>query len=339
MLRPLALSLSALLLTSCTGGGSEDDLPAATVGEVLPVGLPGSIEGRHTYVVLPTSRYDFLVSTPRETVDTITAGDAGISPEAGEDARFVLVEWTLSGLAGDTFVMEPKPEVSPMLTLVADGVEHEIGAMDAEGVRAAAVVVPADADDIGLEIEYDGLTQVIEDAYDQVITRADGPGGLYLEAPVLGFTECAPVRLSGGDARVGFLGTEVTGRVATPVPYFGPLGWAAPGRAWVIARVHTGSPRAGWDGADYTSYVTTSEVTLELEGAAPAEQLPLEEGDDVGPQDDGSWAAVVVFDVADSTRTPTLDVRRVLLATPEDTDEAEAAGAPEQIRRVQTCTL
>lgn len=340
MLRPLVLSLSALLvLTACTGDGdSGDDLPTATVGDVLPVGLPGSVEGRHSHVVLPTSRYDFLVSTPRASVDTITAGDAGISPEAGEDARFVLVEWRLSGVPGDTFVMEPPADVSPQLTLVADGVEHDLGALDQEGISAAAVVVADDVDDVSLEIEYDGLTQVIEDAYGD--TRADGPNALYLDAVRLGFTECPPVPLSGDDPRARFFGTEITGRVATPVPYYGPLGWAAPGREWVVARVSTQTPLAGWDGPAYVSYdLTSSEVSVEIDGAAPAELFPLEEGDDVGAQDDGSWAAVVVFEVADATGPVSLDVRRVLVADPEDDDAARAAGAPRQLRRVQTCSL
>ena len=339
MLRPLVLSLSALLvLTACTGDGdSGDDLPTATVGDVLPVGLPGSVEGRHSYVVLPTSRYDFLVSTPRASVDTITAGDAGISPEAGEDARFVLVEWRLSGVPGDTFVMEPPADVSPQLTLVADGVEHDLGALDQEGISAAAVVVPGDVDDVSLEIEYDGFTQVIEDAYGD--TRADGPNALYHDAVRLGFTECPPVPLSADDPRVRFFGTEVTGRVATPVPYYGPLGWAQAGREWVVARIITNPPVAGWDGPDYVSYDTSSDVRVTLDGAAPVELFPLEEGLVAGPQDDGSWSAVAVFDVQDVGGDGPLDLRRVLVASPEDDEEAGVAGAPPQIRRVQTCSL
>ncbi|WP_341923720.1 hypothetical protein [Nocardioides psychrotolerans] len=339
MLRPLLLSLAlSLVLTSCTGGdGSEDDLRAASVGTVLPVGLPGSIEGRHSYVVLPTSRYDFLVSTPRTSVDTITAGDAGISPEAKEGTQFVLVEWSLSGVPGDTFVMEPPADVSPQLTLLADGEAHDLGALDQEGISAAAVVVAADVDDVSLEIEYDGLTQVIEDAYGD--TRADGPNALYHEAVRLGLTQCPPSPLSGDDPRVLFFGTEVTGRVATPVPYYGPLGWAQPGREWVVARVSTRAPLAGWNGRDYVSYETTSDVRVRLDGAAPVELFPAEEGDVAGPHDDGSWSAVAVFDVEEIGGDGPLDVRRVLVATPEDDDEAVAAGAPREIRRVQTCTL
>ena len=341
MKRHVVLAAAALLgLTACTGSdSSEDDLPRARVGQVLPVGLPGSIEGRHTYVVLPTSRYDFTVSTPRDSVDSITAGDAGLSAEAGEGARFVMIEWSLSGVLGDSFVMAPPPDVSPMLTLVADGEEHEVGALDEEGVHAAAVVVPADTDDIGLHIEYDGHTQVIEDAYDQVITRADGPSALYHDAVHLGFTECTPSQLSGGDARVGFHGTDVTARVATPVPYFGPLGWAEPGREWVVARVITSTPSGGWDGEEYVSYESTSQVSVELDGAGPVDLFGLEEGEEGGPQDDGSWSAVVVFDVEDSRGAGPLSFRRVLVATPEDPDQADDAGAPSSLRRVQSCSL
>ncbi len=332
---PLVVGVAA-----CTGDAEQDELPQASVGDVLEAGLTGSIEGRHTYVVLPGRRYDFTTSTPQERIDTVTAGDAGVSATADDDRRFVSIGWSLDVVPGDTFVMAPRDEVSPVLTLVADGERHEVGALDEEGRYGAVVVVPEDVDDISLEVEYDGLTQVIEDAYDQVINRADGPPSLYLDAPRLTTTYCETGRLRGGDPRVGFFGGTSVAQVSSPVPYVGALGWAPSGRAWVVADVTTDAVRsAGWDGADYVEYAVDSTVRVTLDGAEPVELHPRDEGETTGLQDDGSWAATAVFDVAQADGDVMPDLRRVLVGTAEDEDDARAAGAPEVLRRVQTCAF
>jgi hypothetical protein len=343
MTRRLLLPALPLLLvvTGCFGGsGDEDDFPPASVGEVIPAQLGGSTEGRHSYVVVPGRRYDFTVSSPRETIDSISAGDAGVSSEAGEDRRFVQIAWELSVVPGDTFVMEAPEDVEPMLTLTADGKEHRVGSLASEGPDGAIVVVPEGVDDVGLEIEYDGLTQVIKDVYSPVDTRADGPDALYLEAVSQRWESCPETDLSGGDPAVTFFGADCQANISSPLPYFGPLGWAPADRAWVVVRFSAASPDAGYDvPAGYVEYaVQPSEVRLRLDGARP-ELLPVEEGDDVGAQDDGSWKARAVFSVPASSNQPPLAFRRELVAIPEDRDEAAAIGAPDPLRRVHAGEL
>jgi hypothetical protein len=337
-----ALSL-LLVLTGCSGGSGDDDLPRAAVGEVIPAKLGSSIEGRHSYVVLPGRRYDFTVSSPRETIDSISAGEAGVSAEAGEDRRFVEIAWELSVAPGDTFVMAAPEDVEPLLALTADGEQHPVGSLASEGPNAAIVVVPEGVDDVGLEIEFDGLTQVIEDVYSPVDTRADGPSSLYLDAPSQRWASCPEITLSEGDPAVRFFGADCRADISSPVPYFGPLGWAPAGRAWVVVRFLAGSPDGSYDAPrGYVEYdVQRSEVRLRLAGATGGEPrlFPLEEGDDVGSQDDGSWKARAVFSVPETTNQPRLTFRRALVALPEDRDEAASVGAPSHLRRVHAGEL
>jgi hypothetical protein len=335
---PLLLSLVAC----SNGSGPDDDLPPAHTGQVIPAALSSQIEGRHSYVALPGRRYDFTVSSPQEKIDSISSGDAGVSQEAGDDRRFVEIAWELNVALGDGFVMESPEDVSPMLTLNVDGERHRVGALDEEGVSAAIVVVPEDADDIGLEIEYDGLAQAIDDVYDPISSRADGPDLLYFEAPSVRWESCPETSLSGGDPAVSFFGADCQANISSPVPYFGPLGWAPEGRAWVVVRFLAGSPAVGYDApGEYVEYtVDPSEVRLRLEGSSGAPELfPLEEGAPVGAQDDGSWEAQAVFSVDDSVRDPRLSFRRVLFGLPDDEDEAAAAGAPRPIKRVHAGEL
>lgn len=344
MTRLALLAALPLLLAGagCTGDPAQgDDLPAARTGEVITAQLGARIEGHHTYVVLPGRRYDFTVSSPRDEIDSISAGEAGVSPEAGDGRRFVEIAWTLESPPGDVFVMEAPGDVSPMLTLTADGEAYAVGALDEEGVHAAIVVVPEDADDLGLEIEYDGLTQVVEDVYDAVVTRADGPDLLYTDAPALHWESCPETTLSGGDPEVAFFGADCQAAISSPVPYFGPLGWAPAGRAWVVVRFLAGSPAAGVDApSGYVEYtVAPSEVALRVRDGGAPQLFPLEEGDEVGAQSDGSWKAQAAFSVDASLGDPQLSFRRVLVATPDDPAEAAAAGAPDPLRRVHAGEL
>jgi hypothetical protein len=332
-----------LAVAGCSSGSdADDDLPPAHIGQVISDVFSSDVEGRHTYVVLPGRRYDFTVSRPHQEIGSLVAEDVGVSPEAPDDRRFVEIAWELNVPPGDTFVMEAPEDVSPMLALIADGERYRLGAMDQEGVRAAIVVVPEEADDIGLEIEYDGLTQVVEDVYDAVITRADGPDSLYLEAPSVRWENCPETRLEKGDPAVSVHGASCQANISSPVPYFGPLGWAPPGRAWVVVRFLAGALQVGYDApSDYVEYTEyPDEVRLRIEGASGAPELfPLGDNVHAGSQDDGSWEAQAVFSVDDTLQDPRLSFRRVVTALAEDHVAAAAAGAPDELRRVHAGEL
>lgn len=337
MPRAIAIAALLLLVTGCTATPLGDGPRSARVGEVFPDELTGDIQGHHSYVVVPGLRYDFTVSEPGERMDSITADDAGVDDEAGDDVRFVGITWDLEAQLGDTFAMATEQQPR-MLHLLVDGEPTEVGDLGEEGFHGAYVAVPADVEDIGLSVEYDGLTQTVEDAYDIVMSRPLEPAALYLEVPRTDWRSCPEARLPTGDRRLTFFGTGCSAQVSSPLPYYGPLGWAPAGSSWVVARVQADSTLAGLDlGADYVDYEVTSEVRLTHDGADPVELLPLEDGDAVGSQDDGSYAAVAVFRVGATGGDGPLTFVRRYVATPEDDDAP--ADAPAEIRRTQRVEL
>lgn len=125
---PILAALPLLLVVAgCSGGcDADDDLPPARTGQVMEARLSSQIEGHHSYVALPGRRYDFTVSSPQEEFDSISAADAGVSQEAGDDRRFVEIAWELNVPPGDTFIMAAPEDVAPMLTLTAGGEDYRV---------------------------------------------------------------------------------------------------------------------------------------------------------------------------------------------------------------------
>lgn len=339
MSRSTALAVLLLAVASgCSGTPLGDDDPrSAYAGEVFTGGLTNAIQGHHSYVVIPGLRYDFTVSEPTGRMDSIAADEGGVDDEAGEDVRFVGVSWELEAQLGDAFVMEAAEEPRT-LSLLVDGEPTVIGDLDEEGLFGAYVAVPADADDIGLSLEYDGLTQTVEDAYDPVTNRPAEPAALYLDVPSVEWRYCPRTRLPTGDRRLTFFGTDCSANVSSALPYYGPLGWAPAGKSWVVAEVRADSTLVGLDlGDDYVDYEATSEVRLRLGELSPVELLPAgDDVDGVGMQDDGSFAAVAVFQVGDGDGGPLRFVRSYV-ATPEEDDPP--AGAPDEFRVTQRVEL
>lgn len=315
---------------------SGPDQPRAAVGQVVTAQLSGQVEGRHSVLVVPGRRYDFTVSTPRERIDQVSADDAEVSAEGGDDIRFVSLAWDLEAQPGDVFVMDPPQDAHPLLTVVADGADLPVGPLDEEGVHAVHVAVPADAEDIGYRVEYDGLVQTVDDAYDPVLARGDGPGSLYHDVPRFEWGHCPSSRLWPERRSLYAFGADCAVRVSNALPYAGEVGWASPGRAWVVVDFSARPVLVGYDGtAGVVDYVVEpAPVRLSLEGGTGPRLFPLEEGEEVGLQSDGSWSARAVFEVADTSSRASLSFRRVVRARAEDPDEARSVGAPTVVRRV-----
>lgn len=327
------LGALVLLLAACTDGAPEDDLPRASAGDVLEAEFGFTIEGRPSYVVLPGVRYDFVVSSPAETLDYTDAQKAEVSQRAPDGARFVAVGWSLTGAGGEGLVLQNRKEdTSPELTLVADGTDYDLGPLDgaADGAHDGAyAVVPERVDKISLEIEYDGLTQTIDDVYDPITNRADGPDLLYGDDPDLDVLEC-PSAVLDDSAQPAAYFTEVHcyARSAGPLPYFAELGWARPGRAWLVADIVVSSVAASFDGAG--SYdVAAGPVVLDLEGDRQPELFPVFENERPGAQDDDVWQARAVFDVAEDFHIGRLTITRTFTARPD----SGASEGPDRLRR------
>ncbi|HEX7135870.1 MAG TPA: hypothetical protein VF228_25050 [Iamia sp.] len=334
----------ALCLASCSSAAGDDDDAArsARVGETFVAQLTTQIEGFPTAIVVPGRRYDLVVTSPRERIDTITAGEAAVDDQAAEGTRFVAVTWELSAAGGDAVVLGGEgPEISPLLSLVVDGTPVEVGALDEEGVHARWVVVPEDADEIGVAVEYDGVTQTVEDAADRLAVPEGGPELLYAEDPPSLHQPDCPEPAAGPDPAQYTFGT-CTLTITDPFPYHRELGWAEPGRAWVVVRLLVQPVTVGWDdpGGAVVDYETTAdEVEVRLEGDGPVDVLPYDTETPAGLQDDGGWGGDAVFSVPDDTTTFQLHFARPYTGLPEDPAEAAAEGIPAELTGTYEATF
>ena len=231
-----------------------------------------------------------------------------------------------------------------MLSVVVDGEPVEAGALDEEGVHGRWVVVPEDADDIGVAITYDGVTQTVEDVSDRLVRRPVGaPELLYAETPPgLHAPECPEPAEDPEPARYVFGGCFA--QVTDPFPYHRELGWAEPGRAWVVARLSVDPVVVGWDapgqGGAVVSYeVRPEEVAVTLDGAEPVDVLASEPGEPAGLHDDGTWSGLVVFSVAEDVESYDLAFSRPYTGRPEDADEAVAEGTPAELTGTYAATF
>ncbi len=328
--RFLAVATTVLLipLAACTPGEDDDAGTPAPLGAVVPT-LGFEIEGRASYVVVPGRRYDFLVSTPRDSLGSSAASDAGYDAEVGDGRAVIGVSWSLDLVPGEAGLAMAPRDLPITATLVVDGERSDLGDLRAEGGNGAYVVVPDDVDDVGLEVEYDAKTQVLDDVYDPVTRRPSGLNALYNDSPVLATPSCPDTpRDTDG---LFWPGARCTVGITSPVLYYGPVGWAPAGSEWVVARVTvSGATLAGVDvPGGYVSYdVTGGEARVTLDGREPVEVLPLEQGEPAGLDDDGDWRGVAVFRVDESDTPRDLLITRRYQAVAEDTDEATAAGQP-----------
>lgn len=194
----------------------------------------GLAAGRPVTFVLPDGRYEFVVSSPR---DSARNGSAllseDVSREAGDGKAFVELSYSFDAVGGDSsMVMAPEDDRDPAFTLVVDDFPYRLDDTEA---RAWLLATESDPDEVRLEAEYDGRT-ISVDPYDPV-APADGDvfDGNPPRLHILPCPQQKPVLVAGG-AR--FEGTECRVQASDPVPYRGGLGWTKPGKAWVVVRSH-----------------------------------------------------------------------------------------------------
>ncbi len=348
MLRRLVLSVVIVALAGCSSAGDRvggDDARSARVGETVPAVLTQDIEGRHSAITLPDRRYDLLVTTPRDRIDTVSAGEAGIDDRAAGGTRFVGLTWDLAPSGGDAMALAGQGDPVPAeAALLVDGDPVDLGPLDSEVAPGWWVVVPEDARTIGVAITYDGLTQTIEDATGQQGQPAGAPELLSsLDSAGLHDPDCPEPAQGPEPSRYAFASCTVT--ISDPIPYHRALGWSVFGQGWIVVRLSVQPVAAGWDdpgpGGAVVDYETREgdEVTVTLDGDEPVELLPVEPDQPVGLQEDGWWKADAVFLVPDDTTAFEVAFARPYTAVPEDPDEAVAEGTPAELTGTYAATF
>jgi hypothetical protein len=339
-----ALALALVPAACSSGGGGEDDARAARVGETFVATLWSEIEGHPSTIVVPGLRYDLLVTSPRERADSVSTRDTGVSVDAAEGTRFVGVTWDLAATAGgDALVLAghgPDGERAT-LALVVDGETIDLGPLDAEAAKGWWVVVPEDADTIGVAVTYDGVTQTIEDATDRLAVPEGGSELLYaVDTPRVHQPSCSEPAQGPEPERYVIGSCNVS--ISDPIPYHRQLGWADEGSAWVVVRLRMREVVVGWDdGTDaYAGYTTTSdEVEVRLDGAESFDLLPSEPERTAGLQDEGTWTGDVIFRVPVGTDPEEVVIVRPYAGVPEDPAAAAAIGFPAELAGAYEVTL
>lgn len=289
LLAPLAVV--PLLLGGCSLGddatGDQDDRPVVAVGDVIEgrAVLPEVTRGIE--VRLPSGPAYFEVDDDLRAVpDDEVPGEFEDVP-AADDARVLRLAWgrEFLGYGSDVMRLMTGSDVGDegldvTLALVADGRRTEVpdvGQLNGVGNPDRVYVgVPRDADDLALEVTYDGVTQTVD-----LATRAVDPGraaGLY-DVPLAADRSLGD---GGGSCPVsertrGLEPLFACGVLDSwEVPYVDGLGWAATGQVWFVADASSDLLALRWIGdddlTDYRTRLRTWEVLAD--GVRPVSTLP-----------------------------------------------------------------
>ncbi|MBM0125883.1 hypothetical protein [Pimelobacter simplex] len=320
MIRTSARLVAAILVAAAATGCSQvtgGDARHARVGDVFE--LNAEAEGRPLTVQLPNLRYELVASRPLARArHQVGEYDDGWSAEPAPGAEFLEIGYRPAKTEGDAWALwRPSPRgdlPDPVLTVVADG---ERIVLDNDLRFDWLVAVPADADELALEAEFDGRTLRTDlHAVDSGIDVFEGTPPRRTSVPC---PEQPRTELRGG---VEFNGTECGVTALTAVPWHVAVGWAAPGRAWLVAQVRIGINTyfsAGEAGdADYE--IGYGEPVYRLDGALPHVVLD-EDGVELASRPDDMTVddvRTVVFDVPADATDGTLELAMDYTGTPED---------------------
>ncbi|MEJ7833497.1 MAG: hypothetical protein WKF79_11315 [Nocardioides sp.] len=333
--RSLGLALAALALA---GAGTlvscgQPSSPAGTAGDLTAVREP--VTGAESSILLPTGRIDLTVgdpvaSVPADQTQKLTAIEA---PDGGS---LVPVGWSYDRSAAPWGQDLAAPSLEPEVSLRIDSRSYALGSPYTVTADGAVATSPDDGyfvavegspspDEITLEVEYDGVAQVVDaasgerdpglaaDLYDLPLQR---PGGV--RCPNSGWQEKSPaldVRL---DCTISSVGRS---------PYYPEAGWAPEGREWVVVEVpEVRLLRAvATDPSGSTSYRVLSITDVTTLGPArpvsPLVQQPQPREYVVG----GTLVFAVARDATDRLRL-SLDVEL------EAADVSGASSAPDSVR-------
>lgn len=337
------LCLVLLGLTACTSDDVAAEGPEAKPGEVLPATFGWDITGHPLALALPFARYTMIVSEPETMLEYSTASELGLTQEAPEGHAFIGVGWRAEGMLGDGWLLAGHNDAPAQVTLSVEGRDYDLGDLRGEQDGAYALV-PEQAGDVAVSVEYDGLTQTM-DPLSPTRHRGDGPNSLYHEAPGLFWEDCADRRFrTRDDDPANWIGADCAVQRSDPLPYMAELGWAPEGRQWLPVRVSLDNASLGFGaGDDYVSYEVVGDdvrATLEGDSGARAVMRDTLAYDEVEPgvQDDGTWKGLLVFEVDEGFNGGELTLRRRYLATAEESDSG-ASGAPRLVRRTFAATM
>lgn len=265
-----------------------------TADEPLPVGFvtKGSFGGAIAHEVdvqLPMGVVHLTSGEPRDELPAQQVGRSGEGSIPTSDGASILpISWTYRpSLAYDDVITYPS---TFSLVATSEGERTDPQVLDIDLHRTLEtssfpgqdllVVVAGDGDDLGFEVTYEGETQTVAMASEQV-----SPGRAAALYPDGETTYDADDRCDarGDGNRVASLsaGNESIHCMLGPLvrtPYLPDRGWAEPGRVWSVVALTFDTPRrVTWIHTGTRYRVDLGPVTVSLPGSTPVRQ-PRTEG-------------------------------------------------------------
>jgi hypothetical protein len=262
-----------------------DAAPIESGAALVVTELPGEVElsgvedGR---LVIPSRSVHF---TGLGRADRVGAGPKALIPPEGEN--LVVATFEAAAVPGG-------PSELGTAVLVVDGAERPFeGWADVDGSGSLVVSVPADAEEVALQVRFDGVTQRISLATG---VRAEGfPPVLYRSKPTvtMGSSLAANAAMPAGDP-AGAGGTVTEVRL---VGWLEGRGWAPPGKAFLVPVL------ADWKTTPPCCEVTGVEIVPEFV-VVPTDGERKEAFDDDSPSQPDP-----VFEVAADFTRGTIEMR------------------------------
>lgn len=331
--RRIVTTLAALALVATTGAcanavGLDSGAVVATDGDAP------AADGTVTSVTVPTGTFDLVVSRPVEKVGDQQAPGGGSLVRLTtlfHDADVRRDVWAYAGRDGASRSVD--------LTIEVDGTSYPVGLIrqgthdpaPPEAAPSDVVVAVSEApdqiDEIRLLVGYHDLVQSIDATTGE---RAPGPADALYDVPddpphgplvactqgaFAGDVAAAMPVCRAGDAR--------------HLPYLPDLGWAEPGRSWLVVGVASRLAPLRVRGATYAADAVEQRSTIS--GAGPVAVL-----DETPVDPTGGSSAQLVFDVADTTSSTAL---RVILDHTLRLTDGNAAGGPSSLTYRATVRL
>lgn len=320
--------------------------PPGTQVEASLVLLDDADEQVDRTVRLPTGTLTVSTSRP---LRELPAGITSVDDHVAGFGRWVAVGWQVRSATGPatTAMAVAGDRTQFSVTVVADGQRHDLDAGRTRGGRPGEMVryksvylaLPADPDELTIEIGYAGLVQTLDPATGELragaaepLYAAAGPWSTRAPACRAGRTEIdAPgFESSDGDVTVSCQVAE-----AYAVPYVTGHGWAQPGRTWLVVPVSTnvlGSLFVYWPSVEADPHalyrMKLRSSTLTVAGRPPAALLPYYRGTQADLLARDMSGAYYVFDVAPTDRV----VAVLTQAYAGDPLDGAPPGSPRQAR-------
>lgn len=293
----LLLPLVATALVAC-----GDDTDSTRPGDVVAAREPDQFEdGERSKVMLPTGKLDIYLEEPTSTLSEDDTRELQ-QLDAPAGATYVPLTFQYDTSRFDQVEDYLDTTAVPSVDLVTDGESYRLPPPKAEQpTESYYLLVDGEAEDVTLEVEFDGVTQTVDLAEGKVEPGRAKPlynmDNLQPDSEACGSDQWFPTENTTVSFNCGLTGPLL-------LPYAGGR-WAKPGHEWLSVELATIlSAYSDSDGRGNGAHWGAAGVKTELRlgNQAPVEMLPSDGTDNLCPDKQSmecKYAARAIFEVTD----------------------------------------